>query len=156
MSIYTYLSIIYLDLIYAKIKTNGETELCCDRNGNFLGPLKNLVQSTAAKGNISLHSKQPYIHRGVCRHQRKLIPNSFSNSFLLLSSSPGFSDTLKRSKKSHSFRKTHCGEACNIKQPHGHNRKKIKNEMHTHAETRKEPEKQYSKLFQPLWHGGHT
>ena len=69
---------------------------------------------------------------------------------------PRVSDTLKRSKKSHSFRKTHCGEACNIKQPHGHNRKKIKNEMHTHAETRKEPEKQYSKLFQPLWHGRHT
>ena len=42
------------------------------------------------------------------------------------SSSPGFSDTLKRSKKFHSLRETHCGEACNIKRSRGHDRKKKK------------------------------
>lgn len=75
------------------------------------------------------------------------------------SSSPGFSDTLKRSKKFHSLRETHCGEACNIKRSRGHDRKK-KKKWNAYpcrdAETRKEPEKQYSKLFQALRHGGHT
>ena len=74
----------------------------------------------------------------------------FFKSLLILSSSPVFSDSLQRSKKFHSFRETHCSEACNIKPHHGHHRKKIKNEKHTHAERRKELEKQYSKLFQVL------
>lgn len=84
ISIYTYLGIICLNLLYAKIKQNSETEFYCNQNGNFLAALKNLTQSTAAKGNVNLHRKQTYNHRGVGTHLRKLIPNSFSNPFLLL------------------------------------------------------------------------
>lgn len=51
--------------------------------------------------------------------------------------SPGFSDPLKRSEKFHSLRETHCGEACNIKGSHGHDREE-ENEMHTHAETQRQ------------------
>lgn len=84
MSIYTYLSVIYLSLLYAKIKQNSETEFTVIRMETSLELWGIWLKSTAAKGNVNLHRKQTYNHRGVGTHLRKLIPNSFSNPFLLL------------------------------------------------------------------------
>lgn len=73
--------------------------------------------------------KTTYNHLRVWKCLRNLIPNSFSNPFLILSFSPVFLDSLKRSKKFRNFGKMHCGETCNIKPPYDRDReKKINNE----------------------------
>lgn len=99
---------------------------------------KNLTRSTTAKKTVQ--KRQPYNHPGTWRSLRKLIPDSFSNPLLILSSSLVCVDSKIENQEIAIWGKLIV--ACNIKLPHSHSGVRGSGE-YNHAEIRKELEKQY-------------